>query len=194
MLLALKYGRSGQINEKLSLLLDAFENCTDTQFDFLLVILKYLLIILPQNMRRKYLEIINTHNLGKKRNMKSIADSLIEEGVKKGKRIGIEEGEIIGVRKGERTGVKKGKRIGLEKGEIIGVKKGERIGLEKGEIIGAKKGERTGVKKGSSETVVTISKRMVKDGFDDKTIRKLTHITIEQINEMRKEMRYENNS
>jgi predicted transposase/invertase (TIGR01784 family) len=194
MLFALKSSRNGQISDKLSLLLDSFENCTDTQFDYLLVVLKYFLVTLPQKMQRKYLEIINTHSLGKKRNMKSIADSLIEEGVKKGKHIGLEKGEQIGAKKGERTGIKKGKRIGLEKGELIGVKKGERTGIKKGKRIGIEKGERAGVKKGSSETVLTISKRMVKDGFDDKTIRKLTHITIEQIHEMRKEMRYENNS
>ncbi len=65
MLFALKYGRNGQIIEELSLLLDTFENCTDTQFDYLLVVLKYLLIILPQKMRSSYIEIINTHNLGR---------------------------------------------------------------------------------------------------------------------------------
>ncbi len=89
--------------------------------------------------------------------MKSIADSFIEEGVRKG----VRQGELIGVKKGERTGIRKGERMGITKGERIGVKKG------------------------SSETAVIFVKRMIEEGIDDKTIRKITHLTQKNIDEIR---------
>jgi hypothetical protein len=81
--------------------------------------------------------------------MKTIADSLIEEGIKKG--------ELIGF------------KAGLKKGIASGIKKGERIAEKKPYII--------------------YVKRMIKEGFNNKTIRKLTGFTYKEIDEIRYKMR-----
>ncbi len=73
----------------------------------------------------------------------------------------------------------------IEEGVRKGVRKGELIGVRKGERMGIKKGERIGIKKGSSETLLIFTKRMIKEGIDDKTIRKITHFTQINIDEVR---------
>ena len=70
--------------------------------------------------------------------------------------------------------------IRKEKQELI--EKGTAIGIEKGTVIGIEKGTAIGIEKGKIETSIN----MIKEGFDDKIISKITGLNLEKIEELRK--------
>ncbi|MFN8670506.1 MAG: Rpn family recombination-promoting nuclease/putative transposase [Candidatus Sericytochromatia bacterium] len=82
------------------------------------------------------------------------------------------------------TAIRKEKQDLIEKGTAIGIEKGTVIGIEKGTAIGIEKGTAIGIEKGKIET----SLNMIKEGFDDKIITKITGLNLEKIEELRKSL------
>ncbi|PDV97558.1 hypothetical protein CJ255_22240, partial [Candidatus Viridilinea mediisalina] len=64
--------------------------------------------------------------------MGTIAEELIEQGMRKGEQIGLQKGEQIGMQKGLRQGEQLGIQKGLRQGKQLGLQKGELLGLQKG--------------------------------------------------------------
>ena len=74
-------------------------------------------------------------------------------------------------------GLAQGEKIGMEKGEKVGLEKGEKIGMEKGITEGKRMGLAEGERMGRLET----ARKLLKAGFDLKTIRDTTGISEEEL-------------
>ena len=77
--------------------------------------------------------------------------------------------------------IETGERLGIEKGERLGIEKGERLGIEKGERLGVEKGERLGIDKGRLE----VAQRMLAKNFDSNVVREVTGLSASEIETLR---------
>ena len=80
------------------------------------------------------------------------------------------------------------KQISLEDKRREGIKEGMKKGIEKGKLEGIKEGKLEGIKEGKLEGIkernYTIAKSMKAENIDIETIKKITGLTLEEINKL----------
>ncbi len=80
----------------------------------------------------------------------------------------------------------KGEEQGRKLGEQIGEERGKKIGEQIGEERGKKIGEERGKKQGKAEKTKEIVKSMLENKIDEKLIKKITQITQEELEKIKK--------
>ena len=77
---------------------------------------------------------------------------------------------------------REGIQIGLQKGLAKGISKGKREGVKEG----IQKGLQKGLQKGMMHSKVEIVKKMLQEGFDEKTIMKITNLQAKDIQKIKR--------
>ena len=101
-----------------------------------------------------------------------------ELALKEGLQKGMERGLQKGLEKGLERGMEKGRKEGRKEGRVEGMEKGREEGMEKG----IEKGREEGIEKGLELTAIN----MINEGYSDVQTAKITNLSIEQIQKLRK--------
>lgn len=156
-IIALKYGKSKEILQRLPEIIWLFDKAGKMDKAYLSSIIIYIGSVIPEIDQKKCLRILKQEYSKGAVFMNDIFKLLRKEGF------------IIGIKKG----IKRGR----EEGEKTGIVKGEKIGISKGEKIGIKKGRQEGVNEGKA----LVAKKMLFDKKSASEIHKLTGIPVNQI-------------
>ena len=97
------------------------------------------------------------------------------------KKQGIEDGMKQGIKEGKEQGIKEGKEQGIKEGKEQGIKEGKEQGIKEGKEQGIKEGIEEGIQIGERNNQIKTAKEMINQGLSIELISKITHLTIEEI-------------
>ena len=80
------------------------------------------------------------------------------------------------------------KKQGLEDGKKQGIKEGKEQGIKEGKEQGIKEGIEEGIQIGEKNNQIKTVKEMINQGLSIELIEKITHLTVEEINNIKKKI------
>jgi flagellar biosynthesis/type III secretory pathway protein FliH len=81
-----------------------------------------------------------------------------------------------------------GKELGLQEGLQKGLQEGEQKGLQKGKQEGLQEGLQKGKQEGKQEAALAIARNAIASGANDEFIAKITRLSLEQVQALRREL------
>ena len=102
------------------------------------------------------------------------------------KKQGLEDGKKQGIKEGKEQGIKEGKEQGIKEGKEQGIKEGKEQGIKEGKEQGKKEGIEEGIQIGERNNQIKTVKEMINQGLSIDLIEKITHLSTEEINNIKK--------
>ena len=109
-----------------------------------------------------------------------------KQGLEDGKKQGIKEGKEQGIKEGKEQGIKEGKEQGIKEGKEQGIIEGKEQGIIEGKEQGIKEGIEEGIQIGERNNQIKTVKEMINQGLSIDLIEKITHLSTEEINNIKK--------
>ena len=102
------------------------------------------------------------------------------------KKQGLEDGKKQGIKEGKEQGIKEGKEQGIKEGKEQGIIEGKEQGIIEGKEQGIKEGIEEGIQIGERNNQIKTVKEMINQGLSIDLIEKITHLSTEEINNIKK--------
>ena len=101
-----------------------------------------------------------------------------------GRQAGIQKGRQAGIQEGRQAGIQEGRQAGIQEGRQAGIQEGRQAGIREGRQEGIQEGWQAGIQEGRQLIILN----MLRDDMPMEMIVRLTEVSEEKIEAIRKEM------